>query len=86
MAEPLMEYCQFFETQDEAIAHCREVNKGMSSTNPNCCCVIDGPGETYDDEGNLVENANYAVVDLETAKDLLDFGEAGSPTCLIVTD
>jgi hypothetical protein len=25
-------YFEFFETQDEAIAHCREVNRGLAST------------------------------------------------------
>jgi hypothetical protein len=40
--------------------------------------VVDGPGDEND-------NANYAVVDLETAKELLDEGESGL-TCLIVTD
>jgi len=29
--------------------------------------------------------ANYAVVDLETAKDLLDYGEESQLPCLIVT-
>jgi hypothetical protein len=32
--EPLMEYCEFFETEDEAIAHCREVNRGLTSKDP----------------------------------------------------
>ena len=72
--EPLMDYCRFFETEDEAIEHCREVNRGLSSKDPGCCAVVDGPDD------------NFAVVDLETARDLLDFGDAGSPTCLIVTD
>jgi hypothetical protein len=69
-----MEYCEFFETEDEAIQRCREVNCGLSSKDPRCRAVVDGPED------------NYAVVDLETARDLLDFGEAGSPTCLIATD
>ena len=69
-----MDYCEFFETQDEAINHCCEVNRGLSPKDPGCCAVVDGP-----------EN-NFAVVDLETAKDLLDYGEAGSPPCLIVTN
>jgi hypothetical protein len=72
--EPLMDYCRFFETEDEAIEHCRLVNRGLTSTDPGCCAVVDGPDN------------NFAVVDLETAKDLLDFGEAGSPTCLVVAD
>jgi hypothetical protein len=32
--EPLMEYCEFFETEDEVIAHCREVNRGLTSKDP----------------------------------------------------
>jgi len=32
--EPLVEYCEFFETEDEAIAHCREVNRGLTSKDP----------------------------------------------------
>ena len=32
--EPLMEYCEFFETEDEAIAHCREVNRGLTGKDP----------------------------------------------------
>jgi hypothetical protein len=71
--EPLMDYCKFFDIEGEAIAHCREVNRGLNSTDPGCWAVVHGPED------------NIAVVDLETAKDLLDFGEAGSPTCLIVT-
>jgi hypothetical protein len=86
LVAPLMEYCEFFETEDEAIEHCREVNRGLRGKDQACCAVVDGPGEFHDENGNLIECANYAVVDLETARDLLDFGEAGSPTCLIVTD
>jgi hypothetical protein len=72
--EPMMDYCEFFATEEEAIAACREVNRGLNSKDPACCVVVDGP-----------EN-NYAVVDLETAKDLLDFGEESQLPCLIVTD
>jgi hypothetical protein len=71
--EPLMDYCQFFETEDEAIAHCRKVNRGLTSKDPGCCAVVHGPED------------NWAVVDLETARDLLDEGDSGL-TCLIVTD
>ena len=69
----LMDYCKFLQTQDEAIEHCRLVNRGLSPTDPGCCAVVAGPED------------NFAVVDLETAKDLLSFGEADSLTCLIVT-
>jgi hypothetical protein len=68
-----MDYCKFLQTQDEAIEHCRLVNRGLSPTDPDCCAVVAGPGD------------NFAVVDLETAKDLLDEGNSGL-TCLIVTD
>jgi hypothetical protein len=72
--EPMMDYCEFFDTQEEAIEACREVNRGLNSKDPGCCAVVDGPED------------NYAVVDLETAKNLLDFdGESPLP-CLIVTD
>jgi hypothetical protein len=68
----LMDYCKFLQTQDEAIEHCRLVNRGLSPTDPGCCAVVAGPKD------------NFAVVDLETAKDLLDEGSSGL-TCLIVT-
>ena len=68
-----MDYVEFFETEDEAIARCREVNKGLASTDPECCCVVDGP------------EANCAVVDLETAKDLLDYPDSGLAP-LVVTN
>ena len=73
-----MDYCEFFATEEEAIAHCREVNRGLNSRDSGCCAVVDGPG---DEKGN----PNYAIVDLDTAKELLDEGETGL-TCLIVTD
>ena len=73
-SEPFMDYCEFFATQDEALAHCREVNRGLASTDPGCCAVVDGPDN------------NFAVVDLETAKELLDYGAPGAPAPLIVTE
>ena len=72
--EPMMDFCEFFDTEEEAIAACREVNRGLNSDAPACCVVVDGPDD------------NYAVVDLETAKDLLDFGGESPLPCLIVTD
>lgn len=72
--EPMMEYCEFFDTEDDAIAACREVNRGLNSKDPACCVVVDGPED------------NYAVVDLETAKDLLDFAGECRAAVLIVTD
>ena len=72
--EPMMDYCEFFATEEEAIAACRAVNCGLSSKDPACCVVVDGPED------------KYAVVNLATAKDLLDFGEESPLPCLIVTD
>jgi hypothetical protein len=72
--EPMMDYCEFFATEDDAIATCREVNRGLNSKDPACCAVVDGAEDMY------------AVVDLETAKDLHDFGEESPLPCLIVTD
>ena len=72
--EPMMDNCEFFATEEEAIAACREVNRGLNSKDPACCAVVDGPED------------NYAVVDLATAKDLLDLGEKSPLPCLIVTD
>jgi len=68
----MMDCCEFFDTEEEAIA-CRAVNCGLNSNDPACCVVVDGPED------------NYAVVDLETAKDLLDFGGKSQLPCLVVT-
>ena len=73
MINSLTGYCAFFETEDEAIDHCRLVNRHLSVVNGGCCAVIDGPDD------------NYAVVDLETAKEILDYPDTGLP-CLVVTD
>ena len=81
-------YVEFFETQDEAIAHCRERNRGLSSTDPNCYAVVDGPGCQAWEEENHPDNCTccaYAVVDLETARDLLDFPASGLAP-LVVTN
>jgi len=72
--EPMVNYCEFFDTEEEAILACSAVNCGLNGKDPACCVVVDGPED------------NYAVVDLETAKDLLDFGEESQLQCLIVTD
>lgn len=72
--EPLPVYCEFFETEDEAIAACRQLNRCLHSKDPACYVVVDGPED------------NYAVVDLETAKDLCDFGGVSPVPGLIVTD
>jgi len=72
--EPIMDYFECFATEEEAVAVHREVNRGLNSKDPACCAVVDGPED------------NYAVVDLETAKDLLNFGEESPLPCLIVTD
>ena len=62
---------EFFDAQDDALARCRELNRGKAPTDPNCVAVVDGPED------------NYAVVDLDTARELLD--ESGIAP-LIVTD
>jgi predicted FMN-binding regulatory protein PaiB len=87
--DPSGAYCAFFETEDEAIAHCRRMNAGKTSKDPRCLAVVDGPGGEFDPEWfpsrRLREDsfeANYAVVDLETALDLAD---DGGPPFLIVT-
>jgi hypothetical protein len=87
--EPLMDYCIFFETEDAAIAHCREVNRGLSSKDSGCCAVVYGPGCHSDDENHPDDCtcAAYAVVDLETAKELTDWGDdEPAPPYLVVTD
>ena len=66
------EPCEFFETEDEAMDYCRIANNGLAPNDENCFCVIDGPED------------NYAVVDLETAKEILDYPDSGLP-CLVVT-
>jgi len=43
------------------------------------CC------EFFDTEEEAIAACNYAVVDLETAKDLLDFGGKSQLPCLVVT-
>jgi hypothetical protein len=45
--EPMMDYCEFFATEEEAIAACREVNRGLNSDDPQCCIVVDGPEDNY---------------------------------------
>ena len=68
-----MDYTAFFPTEDEAIDHCRQVNRACKAVGFELCAVIDGPDD------------NYAVVDLETAKEILDYPDSKIP-CLIVTD
>ena len=41
MINSLTGYCEFFETEDEAINHCLKVNQDAS------LCVIDGPDDNY---------------------------------------
>ena len=67
-------YCKFFDTEDNAIEHCLVVNKGLKPDDVELlCCVIDGPDD------------NYAVVDIESAKEILDYPDSGIPY-LVVTD
>jgi len=35
----MMDYCEFFDTEEEAIAACREVNRGLKSKDPACSVV-----------------------------------------------
>lgn len=78
-------YLEFFETEDEAIANCRNRNRGLHSKDPRCCAMVDGSG--CDNPEHTVDCmcCAYAVVDSETARELLDDGESGM-TCLVVTD
>jgi hypothetical protein len=62
---------EFYPTEDRALARCREINRGLSPSDPCCAVVIDGP------------ESNFAVVDQETMREILD--DSGSPY-LIVTD
>jgi hypothetical protein len=73
MIRSLTGYCEFFNTQDDAIDHCRRANAGLKRGDEHCYAVIDGPDD------------NYAVVDLESAKEILDYPESGLP-CLVVTE
>jgi len=73
MINSLTGYCAFFETEDEAIDHCRLLNRALAVGDQNPVCVIDGPDD------------NYAVLDLESAKEILDYPDSKVP-CLIVTD
>jgi hypothetical protein len=65
-------HCEFSKTEDEAIPHCGELNRDLDSKDRACCSVVDGPED------------NYALVDLETARQLLDDNVSGL-TCTIVT-
>ena len=69
-----MDNSELLDTEEEAIAACREVNRGLTSKDPACCAVVDGPED------------NYAVVDLETARDLLALGGDSPLPCSVVTD
>jgi len=84
-SEVMMDYCEFFDTQDNAIDHCRLVNRALAVGDPNPVCVIDGPGCIHADHPEDCQCQSYAVVDLETAKEILDYPGSGLP-CLIVTD
>ena len=56
-----MAYWEFFATEDTDIQHCRESNAGLSSMDPGCCALVDGPGEWEDERGRIIQ-ANYAIV------------------------
>ncbi len=85
--DPSGAYAAFFFTEDEAIDHCRKINRELKPGDSNCYAVIDGPG-CGDDEDEHPQDCQccaYAVVDLETAKEILDYPESGLP-CVMVTD
>jgi hypothetical protein len=42
--EPMMDYCECFATEEEAIAACREVNRGLNSKDSAYCVVADALG------------------------------------------
>ena len=69
---------------DEAIDHCRKRNVGLNSQDPECMCVVDGPGCCTDGHQPECPCCDYAVVDLETARELFDDRESGLAP-LIVT-
>lgn len=78
-------YFEFFFTEDEAIDHCRRANRRLKPGDQNCYCVIDGPGCSDEEHPKDCQCCAYAVVDLESAKEILDYPQSGLP-CLIVTD
>lgn len=82
--DAMPDYLEFLETEDEAIAHCRKRNSGLNSKDPRCVAVVDGPGCGAEEHDADCQCCAYAVVDLETARELLDDGESVLP-CLIVT-
>ena len=51
---------EFYSTEDQAIARCREINRGLTPDDQSCDVVIEGPDD------------DYAVLDQETAREILD--------------
>jgi hypothetical protein len=51
---------EFFDSEDDAIDCCRSLNADLDSPSSLCHVVIEGPDD------------NWAVVDLETARGILD--------------
>ena len=39
--EPMMDYCELFDTEEEAIAACLKVNRELNSKDPACCVVVE---------------------------------------------
>jgi hypothetical protein len=72
--ESMMDYCEFFDTEEGSVATAVKLIADYIAKDPACCVIVDDPDD------------NYALVDLETAKDLLDFGEKSLLPCLIVTE
>ena len=82
MRHPNMIYFEFFETETEAINHCRRKNTGLSSKEAQFA-IIDGPGCDAEEHSQDCQCCAYAVVDIETARGHL----AGTGTsALIATD
>ena len=61
--DPFKHYFEFFETQDEAIEHCRRRNRGLSSKDPGCCAVVPGPGCANEEHPSDCACCDHAVVD-----------------------
>jgi len=80
-----MTYFEFFETMDDAIDHCRKRNVGLNSQDPECMSIVDGPGCCTDGHQPDCPCWDYAVVDLETAKEILGYPDTDLAP-LVVTD
>ena len=82
MRDPTTTYFEFFESQNEAIDHCRRKNAGLSSKAAQFA-IIDGPGCDAEEHPQGCQCCAYAVVDIETAREHL---EGSGISALIATD